>query len=156
MESRTVCGPAETIFRAEAWSETGQGSGHPCPARRLAAHEIKPGNNNCFLTPFRVKQIQSANVVYPLPPITRAVRADQARVYINSHFNDKRQAFLNFVLSQYVTVGVEELEQTKLPPLLRLKYHDSITDAVADLSGKPEEITKVFAGFQKYLCAQTD
>jgi type I restriction enzyme R subunit len=37
-----------------------------------------------------------------------------------------------------------------LPPLLRLKYHDSIADAVADL-GKPEEIGKVFTGFQKFL-----
>ena len=35
-------------------------------------------------------------------------------------------------------------------PLLRLKYHNSIADAVADL-GRPDEIGKVFAGFQKYL-----
>ncbi len=38
--------------------------------------------------------------------------------------------------------------------LLRLKYHDSITDAVADLGGKPEEIGTVFAGFQQYLYAE--
>jgi type I restriction enzyme, R subunit len=62
----------------------------------------------------------------------------------------KQQAFLDFVLSHYVSVGVEELDQEKLTPLLRLKYHDSIADAVADL-GKPDEIGKVFAGFQKYL-----
>ena len=37
---------------------------------------------------------------------------------------------------------------------LRLKYHDSIADAVADL-GRPEEIGTVFAGFQKYLYQQT-
>ena len=48
---------------------------------------------------------------------------------------------------------MEELEQTKLNPLLRLKYHDSITDAVADLGGKPDEIKTVFSGFQKYLYA---
>ena len=46
--------------------------------------------------------------------------------------------------------GVEELDLAKLTPLLKLKYHDSIADAVADL-GKPEEIGQVFAGFQKYL-----
>ena len=45
---------------------------------------------------------------------------------------------------------MEELDQKKLTPLLRLKYHNSIADAVADL-GKPEEIGRVFAGFQKYL-----
>jgi type I restriction enzyme R subunit len=47
-------------------------------------------------------------------------------------------------------VGVEELATDKLPPLLRLKYHNAIIDAVDDL-GKPEEISKVFAGFQQYL-----
>jgi type I restriction enzyme R subunit len=50
----------------------------------------------------------------------------------------------------YVSIGVEGLDQEKLTPPLRLKYHDSIADAVAEL-GKPEEITKVFTGFQKYL-----
>ena len=54
------------------------------------------------------------------------------------------------MLAHYVTIGVEELDQTKLTPLLRLQYHDSIADAVADL-GRPEEIGRVFAGFQKYL-----
>lgn len=92
-----------------------------------------------------------AYVAYALPPVTRAARADNARVHINSQFDVKQQAFLDFVLQHYVTEGVEELEQSKLNPLLRLKYHDSITDAVADLGGKPEEITKAFAGFQKYL-----
>ena len=46
--------------------------------------------------------------------------------------------------------GVEELSKEKLNPLLRLKYHDSIAEAVADL-GKPDEIGKVFAGFQRHL-----
>ena len=91
-----------------------------------------------------------AHVAYALPPVTREVRADHARVYINSQFNAKQQAFLDFVLSHYVNVGVEELDQDKLTPLLRLKYHDSIADAVADL-GKPDEIGKVFAGFQRFL-----
>ena len=91
-----------------------------------------------------------AHVAYALPPVTREFRADNARVYINSQFTTKQQAFLNFVLSHYVSVGVEELDQNKLTPLLRLKYHDSIADAVADL-GKPEDIGRVFAGFQKYL-----
>jgi len=42
------------------------------------------------------------------------------------------------------------LDQEKLTPLLRLKYHNSIADALADL-GRPEEIGQVFASFQKYL-----
>ena len=91
-----------------------------------------------------------AHVAYALPPVTRAVRADHARVHINSQFNAKQQAFLDFVLSHYINVGVEELNQDKLKPLLLIKYHNSIQDAVADL-GKPDEISSVFAGFQKYL-----
>jgi type I restriction enzyme R subunit len=53
-----------------------------------------------------------------------------------------------------VQVGVEELEPAKLKTLLQLKYHNSIADAVADL-GKPDEIGKVFSGFQRYLYQRT-
>ena len=91
-----------------------------------------------------------AHIAYALPPLTREQRAAKAKVVISTHFNSKQQVFLDFVLSHYVSVGVEELDQEKLTPLLRLKYHDSIADAVADL-GKPEEIGRVFSGFQKYL-----
>ena len=91
-----------------------------------------------------------AHVAYALPTVTREVRAANARVHIHSEFNDKQRAFLDFVLAHYVSEGVEELDQKKLTPLLRLKYHDSLSDAIADL-GKPEEIGRVFAGFQKYL-----
>jgi type I restriction enzyme R subunit len=91
-----------------------------------------------------------AHVAYALPTLTRKERAGNAKVVISSHFNTKQAVFLDFVLSHYVSEGVGELDQDKLTPLLRLKYHNSIADAVADL-GKPDEIGKVFAGFQKYL-----
>jgi len=94
-----------------------------------------------------------AHVAYALPPITREERAAKAKIDISTHFNSKQQVFLDFVLSHYVSVGVEELDQDKLTPLLRLKYHDSIADAVADL-GMPFEIGRMFAGFQKYLYQQ--
>jgi len=91
-----------------------------------------------------------AHVAYALAPLSREERAAKAKVEISTHFNTKQQVFLDFVLSHYVNVGVEELDQEKLTPLLRLKYHGSIADAVADL-GRPDEIGKVFSGFQKYL-----
>lgn len=94
-----------------------------------------------------------AYVAYAMAPQTREVRAANARIYINTQFAAKQKAFLDFVLSHYVKEGVEELDQAKLTPLLKLKYHDSIADAVADL-GKPDEIGKVFAGFQKFLYVQ--
>ena len=91
-----------------------------------------------------------AYVAYALPTLTREERAAKAKVEITTRFNRKQQAFLDFVLSHYVQVGVEELAREKLRPLLLLKYHNAIADAVTDL-GKPEEIRKVFAGFQQYL-----
>jgi type I restriction enzyme R subunit len=94
-----------------------------------------------------------AYVAYSLPPVTREVRAANARVHINTRFAAKQQVFLDFVLSHYVKDGVDELAQEKLSPLLRLKYDNAIADAVADL-GKPEEIGQLFAGFQKYLYQQ--
>jgi type I restriction enzyme R subunit len=91
-----------------------------------------------------------AYVAYALPPLTREERAIRARLALNENFSSKQQAFLDFVLSHYIQVGVEELDQEKLTPLLRLKYHNSIADALADL-GCPEDIGQVFSGFQKYL-----
>jgi type I restriction enzyme R subunit len=91
-----------------------------------------------------------AYVAYALPPVTRDVRAANAKVYINTHFTAKQRVFLDFVLSHYVSVGVEELDQEKLTPLLKLKYNNAIADAMADL-GQPEQIRNVFVSFQKYL-----
>ena len=90
-----------------------------------------------------------AHVAYATAPISRVDRAQKARVYINSTFNAKQQAFLEFVLSHYVSVGVEELDPQKLSPLLKLRY-GAIRDAVADL-GQPAEIGRTFNEFQKYL-----
>ena len=87
-----------------------------------------------------------AHIAYALPPLTREERAARAKLAITTHFNSRQQAFLDFVLSHYVSEGVHELDREKLRPLLTLKYRD----AIADL-GRPEEIGYLFAGFQKYL-----
>ena len=91
-----------------------------------------------------------AYVAFAAAPETRAQRADQAKAEAHQHFNDQQQAFIHFVLSQYVKQGVDELDADKLTPLLRLKYNNAISDAVADLGGTVE-IRTMFAGFQKYL-----
>ena len=91
-----------------------------------------------------------AHVAYALPPVPREWRAQQARLYIHSHFTNKQQLFIDFVLQHYVTTGVQELAQEKLAALLRLRYQNSIADAISDL-GQPEEIGRLFAGFQRYL-----
>ena len=62
-----------------------------------------------------------AYVAYALPPLTREERASRAKVIISQDFNSNQQVFLDFVLSHYVNIGVEELDQDKLNLLLRLK-----------------------------------
>jgi type I restriction enzyme, R subunit len=49
-----------------------------------------------------------AHVAYALPSLTREERAARARLVISTRFNSKQQVFLEFVLSQYVKVGVTE------------------------------------------------
>ncbi len=91
-----------------------------------------------------------AHVAYAMPPLTREERAHRAKILISKHFNSKQQSFLDFVLAHYVSDGVGELDYDKLPPLLLLKYKNSMKDAVADL-GMPDQVRKVFSGFQGYL-----
>lgn len=91
-----------------------------------------------------------AYVAYALPTRTRQERATDAKGAITTRFNDRQRAFLDFVLDQYVRVGVEELAKEKLSPLLKLKYHNALADAIADL-GPAEQIGEIFADFQQYL-----
>ena len=90
-----------------------------------------------------------AHVAYALPTLTREERAGHAKEAISGQFSAKQQAFLDFVLAQYVKVGVDELAPEKLSPLLKLKY-SAIADAAADL-GQPEQIRAAFVGFQRFL-----
>jgi len=90
-----------------------------------------------------------AYIAFALPTVTRQERADIAKDPISSTYDDRVQSFLDFVLAQYVREGVGELDQSKLPTLLELKY-GSTNDAVSEL-GDVTAITDSFTGFQKYL-----
>jgi type I restriction enzyme R subunit len=91
-----------------------------------------------------------AYVAFALPPVTREERAEIATKQICATFNAKQQAFLLFVLAQYVKQGVQELDQEKLTPLLKLKYNNAIADAIEDL-GSSALIRDSFTGFQRFL-----
>ena len=82
-------------------------------------------------------------------PLKRAERAETSRASILSRYDAKQQAFLEFVLSQYVVEGEEELGMDKLPDLLDLKY-GSPSDAVREL-GSVSDIKTTFRGFQSDL-----
>jgi type I restriction enzyme, R subunit len=82
-------------------------------------------------------------------PLKRTERAETHRADILSRYDAKQQAFLDFVLSQYVAEGEAELGMDKLPDLLDLKY-GSPSDAVREL-GSVSDIRTTFRGFQSDL-----
>ena len=90
-----------------------------------------------------------AYIAFALPPITRLDRVQERRVTIMSNYYSKLQAFLDFVLTQYVQQGMNELNQEKLGALLEVKYH-TIDDATSAL-GRVEIIRDAFVGFQRHL-----
>lgn len=77
-------------------------------------------------------------------------RAECAKVYTQHTCGQKRQGFLAFVLDQYVTQGVKELDAGKLTPLLKLRYNNALNDAMADL-GDAVRVRQAFVGMQRYL-----
>lgn len=85
---------------------------------------------------------------------TRRERSEWARKAISSDFNARQCAFLHFVLEQYVAEGFEELDQDNLPELLRLRYGDSLKDAMRDIGGSPDDIGNMFKGFQRHIYQQ--
>ena len=91
-----------------------------------------------------------AYVAFAAEPVTRASRAAAAKAATVAEFTDKQQAFVDFVLAQYVNQGVDELEVEKLSPLLKLKYKNAIADAFKEL-GKPHEVRRMFIEFQRHL-----
>ena len=91
-----------------------------------------------------------ANVAFAAAPLSRAERAALAKAADTTELTDKQQAFIDFVLAHYVQQGVDELDEDKLSPLLKLRYNNAIADAVQDL-GQPQEIRRLFVGFQRHL-----
>ncbi|MFZ4580156.1 MAG: EcoAI/FtnUII family type I restriction enzme subunit R [Myxococcota bacterium] len=86
-----------------------------------------------------------AYVGFAAPMVTRAERADRARAELG-RFPAAHRAFLEFVLAQYVAVGVGELDGEKLVPLLKLKY-GAIQDALVAM-GPVDGVRAGFLGVQ--------
>ena len=84
--------------------------------------------------------------------MTREARAKAAEATIFALLNDKQREFISFVLSKYIETGVEELDQEKLPILLRNKYQ-SLEDA-KDILGDVANISRLFIEFQAHLYKQ--
>ncbi len=81
--------------------------------------------------------------------ISRFQRVQETKAEIMWGLSDTEKEFIDFVLRRYVESGFEELNQDRLPQLLKLKYH-SISDAEQKL-GDPEKIRETFFVFQEKM-----
>ena len=84
--------------------------------------------------------------------MTREERAKAAEATIFALLNDQQKEFISFVLSKYIEMGVDELDQEKLPILLTNKYQ-SLEDA-KEILGDVTNISWLFVEFQKHLYLQ--
>jgi type I restriction enzyme R subunit len=80
----------------------------------------------------------------------QASRAELAKTHNPVTYGQEQQTFLAFVLDQYVTQGVDELDSNKLTPLLKLRYNNALHHAMADL-GDAVQVRHAFVGMQRYL-----
>jgi type I restriction enzyme R subunit len=87
-----------------------------------------------------------------IKPISRKERVAAAEATIFALLNNKQKEFIEFVLSKYVETGVSELDQEKLPTLLKTKYQ-SLEDA-KEVLGEVASISSLFIEFQKHLYEQ--
>ncbi len=95
-----------------------------------------------------------AYIAFTLPPISREERVEAHREEILTGHEEKQQAFLEFVLGEYIREGVEELDPAKLPGLLELKYGN--TYEATEQLGNVSMIRETFVGFQGYLYAHPE
>jgi type I restriction enzyme R subunit len=91
-------------------------------------------------------------IAYTRAPLKRAERAQARRSDILSQRGEKQAEFLDFVLSQYVAEGEEELGADKLPDLMALKY-GTPADALRQL-GTAEDVRRAFRELQRELYRQ--
>ena len=87
-------------------------------------------------------------IAYSKPLTTRDVRAALAKTKLDN-YSSKQKEFLHFVLEQYVSEGVKELDSAKLSELIRLKYH-ALADGLTELGGA-SSAKELFSGFQQHL-----
>jgi type I restriction enzyme R subunit len=88
-------------------------------------------------------------VAFVKPTVSRIERALATRPELNRVLSVNQVDFIHFVLDRYVATGVEELDDQRLPDLIKLKY-EALQDGVKALGGV-DEAREAFIGFQEYL-----
>lgn len=90
-----------------------------------------------------------AHVAYSRNMLTREHRAEVGRRRIDGQYDTKIATFLDYVLGHYVENGVEDLDRSKLPDYLKLKF-GTFSEGANELGGI-ESVVSSFVGFQRHL-----
>lgn len=128
----------------------------PATRKKLLEKLSEKGFSNDQLTEFqKILNAEKSDiydvlsyVAYKTEILERAQRAEKATMHF-AGLDEENRKFLEFVLQQYINVGVEELDDAKLSDFLQLRYH-SIKDAKAKL-GDVQTIRNNFINYQKHL-----
>jgi type I restriction enzyme, R subunit len=88
-------------------------------------------------------------IAYAKSPVSRAARVETNKNNIYNLLNPKQREFVAYVLRNYVDVGVDELDVSKLSTMLSAKY-GSLHAAQQEL-GSVQDIQRTFVEFQHHL-----
>ncbi|AQL29943.1 MULTISPECIES: EcoAI/FtnUII family type I restriction enzme subunit R [unclassified Prochlorococcus] len=88
-------------------------------------------------------------IAYSKKPIPRKLRVETNKSKILNLLNENEREFVEYILRNYIDVGEDELDVSKLSTVIRAKY-GSISAAQEKL-GTAQNIQKTFIDFQQYL-----
>ena len=92
-------------------------------------------------------------IAFEKPLITRAARVETNKDNIFNLLSKDEREFVNFVINNYLKVGVEELDIGKLSTLLESKYGS--VHSAQEILGDTTYIRNMFINFQKILYMET-
>jgi type I restriction enzyme, R subunit len=88
-------------------------------------------------------------IAYAKPPVSRAARVETSKDNIYNMLNAEQKEFISYVLRNYVDVGVDELDVSKLSTVLAAKYGS--IHAAQEVLGNVQSIQSTFIDFQQHL-----
>ena len=88
-------------------------------------------------------------IAYSKKPVPRELRVETNRSKILNFLNSNQREFVQYVLQNYIDIGVDELDISKLSTVVRAKYGS--INAAQERLGTVEDIKEVFIDFQKNL-----
>lgn len=93
-----------------------------------------------------------AHIAFAATLMTRQERAEYGRAAIDGQYEPNLAAFLNFVLGQYIKTGAEDLDRSRLPEFLKLKFGSPSDGAMA--LGGVDQVAGSYVEFQRHLYAR--